>query len=368
MAEPLKEMFNAVSVQALAGALGEAATGFDERAFVDAIFDDAWDGRALKRRMRHITLAMGRFLPPIYRDALSILLRAVPSLPELGFEKMVFPDFVEVYGQDEVRLSLNALEIFTQHVSAEFAIRPFIARYQGRTMEQMLVWSEHEHDGVRRLASEGCRPRLPWGMALPALKADPSPIMPILDNLKADSSESVRRSVANNFNDISKEHPELVVETFSCWRDGASPEMKRLISHGLRTLLKQGHPGALALLGYPPNPAVELRNLTISPGRIAMGEEVTISFEIVSLAAEPLNLMVDYVLGLVRARGKRSAKVFKLRKLHLGAGKSIIITKRQSFQPISTRRYYPGEHTVHIQINGTQLGSASFVLVEPGGA
>ena len=188
--------------------------------------------------------------------------KTLPLVSEFGFVKMIFPDFVEVYGLDDWEASIPALEEFTQQTSAEFAIRPFIVRYPERTMAQMLEWAGHAHEGVRRLSSEGCRPRLPWAIALSALKADPSPILPILDRLKGDPSESVRRSVANNLNDISKDNPDVVIGVLRRWQADDTDEMHRLTSHALRTLLKAGNLDALALLGYPP-PAIGVKNLRL---------------------------------------------------------------------------------------------------------
>ncbi len=200
-------MFNSESVGALGAVIQAEYPAFDTQGFAARVFDESWEDLELKGRMRHITLALGDMLPADYRLALGILHRVLPSLGYYGFEKMVFPDYVGVYGLDDWEASMPALEVFTQEVSAEFAIRPFIIRYQDQTMAQMQRWAGHEHPEVRRLASEGSRPRLPWGIALPALKADPAPILPILERLRADEAETVRRSVANNLNDISKDNP-----------------------------------------------------------------------------------------------------------------------------------------------------------------
>jgi 3-methyladenine DNA glycosylase AlkC len=202
----LKDMFSRESVGQLASAISEVHPYFPTKSFIDDVFDASWEGLALKQRIRKIVIHLGSSLPGEYLAALDILKVALPLLEDQGFEKMVFPDFVEVYGLDNWEVSIPALEFFTQHMSAEFAIRPFIARYPEKTLNQLLAWTEHSHPGVRRLASEGCRPRLPWGMRLHDLVADPSPIIPILEKLKNDPREEIRRSVANNLNDISKDH------------------------------------------------------------------------------------------------------------------------------------------------------------------
>lgn len=362
MAEALKNLYNEDTVSELASAVQAEFLPFDAVGFLERVFDDAWEGRELKQRMRHITTTLQPFLPLPYQEALSILQRVLPRLSRQGFEKMVFPDFVEQYGLAHFAVSMAALELFTQSVSAEFAIRPFIVRYPQRTMAQMLAWAEHPHAAVRRLASEGCRPRLPWGIALPALIADPSPILPILDRLKEDSSEDVRRSVANNLNDISKDHPDLVIDTLRGWQAMGAPELRRLTSHALRTLLKQGHPDALALLGYRPDPKVHLSQLKVAPVVVPASGEVTISFDILSQSSQPESLLIDYIVHLVRANGSRTPKVFKLKTATIRPGEKITISKRHSFRPVTTRRYYPGEHFVEPQINGKSFGRVSFLL------
>ena len=358
----LKHMFNEQSVAALAAAIQKEHPPFDRQAFLRRVFDAGWEARQLKERMRHITIVLHDFLPPDYGAALEVLRRALPTLAEQSFEKMVFPDYVEVYGQDDWEASLAVLEEFTQHVSAEFAIRPFIVRYPERTMARMLEWAQHAHPGVRRLACEGCRPRLPWGIRLSALQADPSPILPILEQLKLDASEAVRRSVANNLNDISKDHPDVVIEVLHRWQAHDTEEMRWMTNHALRTLLKQGHPEALEFLGYPSAPAIAVRNLTLEPEVVPRGGKVTLSFQIESLSDRPQELIIDYVVHLMRANGQQTPKVFKLSKRTLLPGEVLSITKTHSFAPVTTRRYYPGAHAIEPQINGQLVGRVEFVL------
>ncbi|NQS91625.1 MAG: DNA alkylation repair protein, partial [Chloroflexi bacterium] len=250
----LKDMFSKDSVGVLAQSIAAVDPSFQEAQFLQGVFDRTWEKLELKQRMRQITIQLAKQLPEDYPGALEILKKSLPLLTEQGFEKMVFPDYVELFGLEDWESSIQAMEFFTQHVSAEFAIRPFIVRYPDETLQKMLSWTDHTHPGVRRLASEGCRPRLPWGLRLQELVLDPSPILPILEKLKDDPREEIRRSVANNINDIAKDHPDLVVEVLSRWQDPDNIDRSRLIKHALRTLLKAGHPGALGLLGYSSNP------------------------------------------------------------------------------------------------------------------
>jgi 3-methyladenine DNA glycosylase AlkC len=367
MPEPLKyTLFNADLIHTMAAAFQSADPAFDAPGFLARVFDDHWDALELKARMRQITLALRATLPDDYRAALAIMRQAAPATP--GFIALSFCDYVEQYGLDDWDASIPALEQFTLLCSAEFAVRPFILRDPARMMAQMLAWSCHDHPGVRRLASEGCRPRLPWAMSLPNLQADPAPILPILDQLKLDESDDVRRSVANNLNDISKDNPQVTLGVVRRWQhDHDSPAMRQLISHALRTLIKQGDPGALELLGYATSAAFRVHDLTVAPAVIPMGGEVTIAFEVESLSDTPQALMIDYVIHLVRARGQHTQKVFKLTKRTLTPGETIRLRQRHSFEAVTTRRYYPGEHAVEIQINGVRSERRAFVIEEIAG-
>ena len=362
--EPFKNMYNRDFVSRLADGIRGVYSGFDRDGFMATVFDEEWEVRELKARMRHISVSMGRFLPDDFPEAVGIVRRAAPVLDGQSFAAMVLPDFVEVHGLGHWEESMAALEQLTQQSSGEFAIRPFLNLDLERGMAQMLDWARHESEHVRRLASEGCRPRLPWGMGVPALKGDPIPILPVLERLKEDESEYVRRSVANNWNDITKDHPELVVEVLRGWGRDESKETGKLIRHALRGLLKKGHSGALELMGLGAVPDVLVSGLRVVEPRVAMGGEVVFEFEVVNGGSAAVDVMVDYVVGFVLERGKRGSKVFKLSKFRLEAGERRSVRKVHSFRPITTRVYYPGVHSVSVQVNGVVLGEVSFELVE----
>ena len=362
MGEPLKNMFNQQYVSDLAAAIEKEYPAFDGEPFAARVLDEGWQARELKQRMRHITVVMHDFLPADYRAALVVLRKASPRLDGYGFQNTVFSDYVELYGLDDWQASIPAFEQFTQQMSAEFAVRPFIVRDQDRMMAQMLSWAQHKDARVRRLASEGCRPRLPWGIGLPALKADPSPILPILEHLKQDESESVRRSVANNLNDVSKDNPGVVIDVLRRWQACDTDEVRWVIKHALRTLLKAGHPAALEMLGYSPDPAIVVRNLSVEPQTVPMGGNLALSFDVESASDEPQDLMIDFVVHLMRANGKHTPKVFKLSKKTIHPGQVLHVAKKFSFAPVTTRRYYPGEHAIEPKINGRVFGRVGFVL------
>lgn len=362
MPEPFKEtLFSRALFEALVAAFEAVYPPFDGAAFLARIYDEDWGDRELKDRMRHTTHALHDALPGDYRTALALIRRAAPALDGFPFGNIVFPDFVEVYGLDDWDASIPALEQFTQQSSAEFAVRPFILKGQDRMMAQMLAWAGHDAAAVRRLATEGCRPRLPWAIALPAFKADPSPILPILEQLKCDESESVRRSVANNLNDISKDNPQVTLDVLTRWQAHDTPEMQWMTHHALRTLAKAGDTDALTLLGFGA-PQVAVTNLVVTPEVVPQGGDVTFSFEVISQSGEAQALMIDYAVHLMRANGSQTRKVFKLTKKTLAPGETLSLSRQFSFRPVTTRRYYPGEHAISVQVNGTIVAQQAFMV------
>lgn len=363
MPEPLKNIYNAPLFEAFTAAFQAAYPAFDREAFLDAIYDAEWEGRELKARMRHITVCLRAALPDDYRTALDIIRRAAPSLDAYGFATMVFPDFVELYGLDDWDVSIPALEQFTQQCSAEFAVRPFILRDADRMMAQMLDWAGHPSHHLRRLASEGCRPRLPWGMALPAFKKDPSLILPILEKLKADESDYVRKSVANNLNDISKDHPELMLAICERWY-GLTNQTDWIVKHACRGLLKAGHERALRLFGFAGPTGLSIANLTLDKTALPVGETLGFTFELRVEAEAPQQVRLEYKVHFVKASGKLSPKVFQIREGIFEPG-SHLISRKYSFEDRTTRQHYPGPHQISIVVNGAEMAAASFDLVTP---
>jgi 3-methyladenine DNA glycosylase AlkC len=241
----LKDIYSTSYYDRLADTLQKTLPAFEREQFIAAIFTPDFVNKELKERMRHTTLVLHRFMPDDFTVAAPVLCSAIAEFDKISSDNeklasVIFPDYVEVYGLEHFQHSVEAFEWITQYVSCEFAVRPFIIRYFEPMMRQMQKWSLHTNAHVRRLASEGSRPRLPWAMAIPALKQNPEPILPVLENLKNDPSESVRRSVANNLNDISKDNPHVVLAIAKKWQ-GFNPQTDAVRKHACRTLLKQGH-------------------------------------------------------------------------------------------------------------------------------
>ena len=355
----VKDFFDTTTVGVLAEGTAAEYPPFDRSGFMTGVFDAQWQDREFKERLRHVTVTLAAHLPAAYADAVAVLRSANHHFAAAGLAALVCSDFVEAFGIDDYDTSIPALGDFTTVMSAEFAVRPFILRYPDRMYPQLLEWAHSPDRAVRRLASEGSRPRLPWAMALPPLKADPSPVLPILAALRHDPSEDVRRSVANHLNDITKDHPGLVITILKEWQDG-SPEVDGIIRHGLRTLLKRGNPDALALLGYQPDPDVRVHDLRLEPADVAIGGSTRLHVAISSTGQETQRVMVDLVVYFQKAKGQLLPKVFKLKTADLAPDQTIELSRKLAFAHLSTRTIYPGPHAIEVQVNGSRLGRLDF--------
>ncbi|WP_214803406.1 DNA alkylation repair protein [Exiguobacterium sp. ERU656] len=308
-----------------------------------------WEELAFKQRVRRISTSLGSYVPREFDVAATELERIAPEFT--GLAGIVFPDYIELYGDDWDR-SLLALERLTPYSTAEFAVRRFLLSDQDRYLQQALLWSTSDDEHVRRLASEGARPRLPWGQAIPALIADPRPVLPLLDRLLTDDSLYVRKSVANHLNDITKTHPELVIERLD--QLGTDPRVDWVLRHASRTLLKQGHPDVLKAFGLVTRGTVTVDDLTMTPS-LPIGGELSFTFSLTT--TEPQVLRIEYAIDYVKQRGM-SQKVFRISERQV-AGRETF-TKRQSFRNLTTRVHYPGTHRVTILINGQAYAMATF--------
>lgn len=366
MAEPFKYIYNEVFFAGFTETLAQTISGFDKTAFLAQIFDAEWANRELKQRMRHISNTLHDHLPGEYRDKVETVLRLIDQLQENGYkedsiEYMFFPDFIEVYGIDEYDISLNAFEHITQFTSCEFAVRPFLIKYEKPMVAQMKLWAQHEHHMVRRLASEGCRPRLPWAMAIPAFKKDPAPIMPILTRLKNDPSETVRRSVANNLNDISKDNPDVVIKFVKQWQ-GTSLEIDRLLKHASRTLLKQGNPQLMQAFGFGSVERIKIENFRVLTPEVKIGGALEFAFTLINTDSAKSKLRLEYGLYYQKANNSLSHKVFKISEKVYAPHSRTDIKRKQPFKIITTRKFHTGKHQVSLIVNGIQLQKLDFHL------
>ncbi len=358
--DALKNWFNPGFYEGLADVIGKAHRPFD----VDSFYRDAVDGLetlSLKERLQRTAQISRKYLPDDFRRAVQILYKVAPFY-DGEFTGMFCPEFVGLYGLDDFEFSLDALEYFTPFSSSEMAVREFLRRDPKRTLRVMERWSRDSNDHVRRLSSEGCRPRLPWSARLDALIADPTPVVPILENLKADLSLSVRKSVANHLNDISKDHPVWMLNWVSTW-DRSNPRTAWIVKRAVRSLIKVGHPRAFSLLGFERRPKVTVRGLKLSAKRIKLGQELRFSLALKSGSKRPQVLAVDYKVHYVKKSGSLSPKVFKLKEFVLQPGEEVEICKAQCFEDFSTRRHYAGIHRIEAMINGVCRAEGAFRLV-----
>ena len=345
---------------------------------VDNFVEDACGNFAsleLKERSNAVRDALAEHLPQEYPLACDVLVSTLHpdgneelssgvsnDLGVRGWAIMPMADFVALRGQDHFELSMDVLRQMTSRFTSEFAVRPFIAADPMKAVELALKWAKSDNHHERRLASEGWRPRLPWGMRLNCFVDEPQAILPILDKLKDDPSDYVRKSVANCLNDVSKDHPDAVVEVAEAWLDGASTERLRLVKHACRTLIKNGNQDILAVLGFG-EAHLKDEALEVLTPVVTLGGALEFRLNITSASTQRQSLIVDFVIHHQLANGQTSPKVFKWSVFDLDAGASRQVSKRHPIKPITTRRYYSGQHRIDIQINGKIVASDGFELV-----
>lgn len=381
MAEPFKEFLNAPLVRHAARHLQSLDARFSASRFERAVVPQL-SALELKARALCIADALAEHLPADFGDATDLLTRALASAPANADAVMgdaaqaasreglsgwiLWPvgEYVARRGVEEPERALTFLHAMTQRFTAEFAIRPLIVAHEALVLEHLKRWMHDPSAHVRRLVSEGTRPRLPWGLQLKRFIADPSPCVPLLEHLVNDSSDYVRRSVANHLNDIAKDHPDRVVAFVTRHLPNAPEERRALLRHASRTLIKQGHAAALDAWGHG-TPFRGQAELSLSPRRIALGQAVMLEAQLTSTARTPQELVVDYVVHHVKANGETSPKVFKGWRLTLAPGETRVLTRKHNVKPITTRRYYAGRHEIALQINGKDVARDAFTLTLP---
>jgi len=363
MPELIKNLLSQELIHKVASDIKSVYSPFSVDEFSKSIMDDTWADLELKDRIYRISVNLGKYLPEDYSTAIGIIDKVIVHcgtwLDGFGW---FFPVFIEVYGQDEANLdtSIAALKRYTPYSSSEIAIRPFIIKYEQRMMEQMYVWSRDENELVRRLSCEGCRPALPWAPALNSFKKDPSPILPILEQLKTDPSLHVRKSVANNLNDISKTHPDLVVKIAKDWYS-KHEYTDWIVKHGCRTLLKKGNRDVLAIFGLHDVASVDVTGFALEKSSVLIGENIAFSFTLTSASATKIRL--EYGIDYVKANGKRNRKIFQISEISLKENEKKAYTRKHSFADLSTRKHYSGIHSVTLIVNGAEQGTLDFGLL-----
>lgn len=364
----LKSYFNRDYVAWLGQSLRQAQPSFDQTGFERAAAEGL-EALELKAKTEHIATAMGRFLPSAFPEALEIVQRSMgdpgpePDEESMGgFQFWPHVTFLSAFGLSEPQAALRAMRVFTQHYSCEFCIRPFLIHHPELALEHVRQWAVDPDWRVRRLASEGTRPRLPWGEQIRSFVADPVPVLQVLEGMHDDPRLIIRRSVANNLNDIAKDHPTQAVAAAAAWFETGAAGSQWTVKHGLRTLIKQGDSRAMAILGFAGGEGVEVSQLRLAPEAPHIGGTAELSLALHNAEKVPVKLVIDYALRRTLANGKQGEKVFKLRTAALQPGERLEIATTLAFRQLSTRTYYPGCHAIRVLINGRVAAEQPFVL------
>jgi 3-methyladenine DNA glycosylase AlkC len=371
MAEPLKTFFSPALVRRLAAAIARVHLTFPARAFVRRA-STGLDALELLDRGKHIARVLGEHLPAAYPDAIDVLLRslgpehATDELVGVGMEPFFYLPhvlFVAERGLDHFDLSMHAQYELTKRFSAESSIRPYIARDPERTFAVLRRWAGDANAHVRRLVSEGTRLRLPWASRVPWLDDNPERVLELLELLKDDPTTLVRRSVANNLNDLGKVRPDLLVRTCAAWLVGASPERRALVEHALRSAVKRGEADALKLLGYGKKAAVSVEQVRVEPRTVTIGGRVSISFVLRNQSRISQHLLVDLAVHFVKAAGRTAPKVFKLKRVVLPPRGQTELQTSVSIAVHTTRVPRPGTHAIDVLVNGEAKRAGSFEVI-----
>jgi 3-methyladenine DNA glycosylase AlkC len=373
--EAFKNLINPGTVREISAQLARAWPAFDRQRF-ERLALNTLETLEFKARAQHVCNALEATLPDNFSHAADVLEKSLapvgtrrstvaPDLPSdaglNGWAVWPLGEYVARRGLESPERALRTLHALTQRFTAEWPVRAFIEAHPELTFATLAAWTRDPSEHVRRLASEGSRPRLPWGLQLKKLIADPSPTLPLLRTLQDDESEYVRRSVANHLNDIAKDHPAIVAEWLETHLPGASPERRALLKHASRTLIKRGDARILKAWGL----GRKLRGgagLKVAPKRVAIGDSIELAIALRSNARQAQKLVVDYAVHHVKANGGTTPKVFKGWVLELGAGEERLLRKRHSLKLITTRRYHAGRHAVDLLVNGETVASAAFDL------
>jgi 3-methyladenine DNA glycosylase AlkC len=367
MAAQLKDQFGQGVPRAIATMISAVHPGFPRQAFLhDAL--TGYESLSLTGRGFQIANSLRTHLPPDYPKAVGILLESASQPHEhratggmAAFLYMPHLFFIAQHGLEHFEESMRAQHKLTQLFTAEYSIRSYLEKHPQRTLERLRQWATDPSHHVRRLVSEGTRPRLPWAPRLRAFQKDPRPVLELLELLRDDPELYVRRSVANNLNDIGKDHPALLAAVAKRWLRDATPERRWVVNHALRWAVKRGDAGALRVLGYGGKVSVGMRAISIMPRLPAIGGHVTISFTLVNTTRKRQRVMADLLVHFVKARGT-GAKTFKLSAVDLAPGARVTLGKKISLKQLTTRRHYPGAHRVEVLLNGERRKLGEFSL------
>jgi len=364
----LKNHLDEQAVRQIADLVSQQDPAFPKNCFIKRA-SASLSTLTLKQRVNHITIELANCLSTSYPANAKLLVRLAEHWQAnhdqhnwQSFTAWPLIEYVGRYGMQQPEIALESFKPLTPLFTAEFAIRPYVEQHFELTYAHLLKWCHEDNPHIRRLASEGMRSRLPWGKQLAFLKADPEPVLALLDLLKDDSSRYVQKSVANNLNDISKDHPQRLIALCKQWQPNATPQRSWIIRHGLRSLVKAGYPAAFEVLGFEQTVEVAC-DFSLKNVDLTLGESTQLQVILESLSATHQAFILDYRIWHIKSNGTRSAKVFKWKTIKLNPKASMWITKNHVFKPLSTRRYYSGRHDIEILLNGVVFAKASINLI-----
>jgi 3-methyladenine DNA glycosylase AlkC len=370
MTYQLRDLLNKVTAQSLANDLKLAYPKLSVDPFVNECLDNE-EQLSLTERASQWADVMYRHLPTSFPKAAPIILQSLgdelANSDTFGMSPLRYMphvNYVSKYGLEHFDEAMTLQIALTKRFSAEFSIRAFLLRYPEKTLAQLHTWTKDPNVHVRRLVSEGTRPRLPWAPRLRDFQEDPLPVLALLEKLKDDPERYVQRSVANNLNDISKDHPSITVEVCRRWLKKPTENRVWIVKHALRTLIKKGDQATLELLGVGTKPQIDIRAISLQPKRVKLNNKFQFSFEMVNQIEDEQELLVDFTVHFVKANGETKPKVFKLKKVVLSGKKSVVLQSRVSFAPMTTRKHYPGTHHLDALINGQRYSLGSFEVEE----
>jgi len=355
-----KDYLNFQRIENFAKEIGRNYKHFDQSAFVDSVINDNFKNLELKERIKALAHGLKIYLPDKYSQAIDIIKKTAPHTG--SFENWALMAYIEFFGLDHFEISVPAMRDLTCYSSAEFAIRPYMIKYTDQMMSFLTEWTEHENEHIRRLSAEASRPRGVWVAHLDIFKKDPRPVLKLLENLKADPSLYVRKAVANNLNDISKDNPDILIKTALKWKKDNHYHTDWILKHACRSLIKSGEPRVYPLFGFTPDPDIKISGLKFIPQKVTIGDDLNFSFTLTSNSSKKQKLAIDYKIFYLKKNGSLAPKVFKLSEKSLPSNENLSITKKHSFKNFTTRKHYSGKHKLQIVINGQNIAALDFIL------
>ncbi|HOP08320.1 MAG TPA: DNA alkylation repair protein [candidate division Zixibacteria bacterium] len=353
-----KDEVNRRLVERFADEIAAVYSKFSRDSFIDEVFDKSFQTLELKQRIDRIANCLGSRLPLDFKQTAAIIVKLAPKLR--GFGNWILTRVVEERGRGHFDLGMKTLRELTKHGSSEFAVRSFVKANPERALKIMTRWARDKNEHVRRLAAEGSRPRGVWVAHIEAFREDPGPVIELIDLLRDDPSLYVRKAVANNLNDISRDHPDRAIATALCWQKDNSPRTDWIIKHGCRTLIKTGYPPVFELLGFTPNPRVKVERFDLSPADPIIGAKIGLTLILSSAARKSQRIVIDYRVTYARPNGRSGLKVFKWSEKELPAGGKLELVTSLSLRDHSTRKHHPGKHKIDLMINGVTAATAEF--------